>query len=82
MPGTNARDRAEELGGRPQKRVECSEGTRHLTMRQVFNRRNRRKGGLFEHRDVESNTASTASVTRRAGRFPPWDPWDPARSRT
>jgi hypothetical protein len=27
LPGADTRNRAEELGGRPQRRVECSEGT-------------------------------------------------------
>jgi len=35
--GANARDRAEELGGRPQRREECSEGTRRVPTRQVIN---------------------------------------------
>ena len=52
MLGADARDRAEELGGRPQRREECSEG--NLTRADASSDHSM-EGGLFAHLDVVSN---------------------------
>ena len=54
MLGADARDRAEELGGRPQSAWECSEG--NLTRADASSDQSM-NGGLFTHLDVVSNVA-------------------------